>query len=295
MNQKVRPQNQLTQGGENDRRAFFSNFAISSICHLFFFVILIFAPGYASHNKPSFSVINVSIVTLPSQELASLPVKQPTAENKSRPVEKKKEPVAKISTKTIPETVQKPKASISLNPKKKKIKQSLKKKTFKSDKVVKSAINKIEKKVENATSDQVKQAIARLKSQVEKTGPASPGKQQKTPKKGLPGGTDAGSKKTLEIMDIYQVEIAYRIQKNWAFSEQIAGGRTDLEAWAAVKIMPNGEIKDIWFDKRSGSSYFDEAAKKAIIKSNPLPPLPKGYYRPYFEAGFHFTPSGISK
>ena len=96
-------------------------------------------------------------------------------------------------------------------------------------------------------------------------------------------------------MDIYMIEIQYRIQKNWSFNEQLAGGRTDLEAWPAIKIMPNGEIKDIWFDKRSGNSYFDEQAKKAILKSDPLPPLPKGYWRSYFEVGFHFTASGLSQ
>jgi len=85
------------------------------------------------------------------------------------------------------------------------------------------------------------------------------------------------------------------LKKNWSFTAQLAGGRTDLEAWPAIKVMPNGEIKDIWFDKRSGNSYFDEQAKKAILKSNPLPPLPKGYWRPYFEVGFRFTASGLSQ
>jgi len=288
MNKRTYPH--TYQDEENERRKFFSNFAVSLFCHLLFFVILIFAPGYATDRNPSLSVINVSLVTLPSQDNATLP-----AEVKPQTAVDKIDQKATIPSKSIPKTENKSAESISLKPKEKKVKQSLKKQTFKSDKVVKSAITRIEKEVEESRPDQVAKAIARLKDQVEKTGPPSPSKPQDTQRTGPPGGNGTGSKKDPELMDIYQVEIAYRIQKNWSFNEQLAGGRTDLEAWAAIKVMPNGEIKETWFDKRSGNSYFDEQAKKAILKSNPLPPLPKGYWRPYFEAGFHFTSSGISQ
>jgi colicin import membrane protein len=292
---KNKPMNKRTyphtyQDEESEQRNFFSNIAVSLLCHLLFFVILIFAPGYATDRNPSLSVINVSLVTLPSQSNAPLP-----AEFKTQTAVEKKDQTATISSKTIPKTEHKSPESISLKPKKKKVKRSLKKKTFKTDRVVKSAISRIEKEVENSRPDQVNKAIARLKDQVEKTGPPNLSKPQDTKGTGPPGGTATGSKKDLKLMDIYQVEIAFRIQKNWSFNKQLAGGRTDLEAWAAIKVMPNGEIKDTWFDKRSGNSYFDEQAKKAILKSNPLPPLPKGYFRPYFEAGFHFTPSGINQ
>lgn len=288
MNKRIYPH--TYQNEENEHRGFFSNFAVSLLCHLIFFVILIFAPGYATDRNPSLSVINVSLVTLPSQNNAPLPAKV-----KTQTVVEKKDQKTKISSKAVPKSDQKSPESISLKPKKKKVKQSLKKKTFKTDKVVKSAISRIKKEVEDSRPDQVNKAIARLKDQVEKTGPPSLSKQQKTKETGPPGGSATGSKKDLELMDIYMIEIQYRIQKNWSFTAQLAGGRTDLEAWPAIKVMPNGEIKDVWFDKRSGNSYFDEQAKKAILKSNPLPPLPKGYWRPYFEVGFRFTASGLSQ
>lgn len=288
MNKRIYPH--TYQDEEKEHRVFFSNFAVSLLCHLIFFVILIFAPGYATDRNPSLSVINVSLVTLPSQNNAPLPAKV-----KTQTVVEKKDQKTTISSKAVPKTDQKSPESISLKPKKKKVKRSLKKKTFKTDKVVKSAISRIKKEVEDSRPDEVNKAIARLKDQVEKTGPPSPSKQQKTKETGPPGGSATGSKKDLELMDIYMIEIQYRIQKNWSFTAQLAGGRTDLEAWPAIKVMPNGEIKDVWFDKRSGNSYFDEQAKKAILKSNPLPPLPKGYWRPYFEVGFHFTASGLSQ
>ena len=292
MNQRVHPHNYFDREEKDERRTLFWNFTVSLVCHLIVFAVLIFAPGYAKGKKPPLSFINVSIVTLPSQGEMSLPEKKSAEEFKKPSVTEKKAP--EISTKTTPENVKKPSEAISLEPKKK-VKTSLKKKTFQTEKVVKSAIDRIEKKVDESRPDPIKQAIARLQKQVGKTGPESSEKQSDIKGSGIPGETGTDSKKVLELIDIYQIEIAYRIQKNWAFSDQLAGGRTDLEAWVAIKIMQNGEIKDVWFDKRSGNSYFDEAAKNAIIKSNPLPPLPQAYVRPYFEAGFHFTLSGISK
>jgi len=57
--------------------------------------------------------------------------------------------------------------------------------------------------------------------------------------------------------------------------------------------MPNGEIKDIWFDKRSGNSYFDESVQKAVMKSNPVRPHPPEVKRPFVDVGLRFTPEGI--
>lgn len=282
--------NYLAQEEEDERRTLFWNFVASFTCHLILFAVLIFAPGHATGRKSSLSFINVDLVTLPSQGKTKLPKAKGTVKFKKKVV--KKEKIPKISRKTVSKTISRPSTSISLNPKKKD-KKSLKKKTFKSEKVVKSAINRIEKKVKESKSDQIKQALARLQKAVEKTGPIDLKNRRNAEGAGVTGGSRAGSKKVLELIDIYRVEIAYLIQKNWAFSDQLAGGRTDLEAWVAIKIMPNGEIKDIWFDKRSGNKYFDEAAKNAIIKSNPLPPLPKAFTGPFTEAGFHFTASGI--
>jgi colicin import membrane protein len=88
-------------------------------------------------------------------------------------------------------------------------------------------------------------------------------------------------------------EIQYQIQKNWAFSQQLAGDNTQLEAILAIKILRNGEIEDIWFDKKSGNTYLDESAYKAIVKSNPLPALPKDYMQSFYEIGLRFGPKGL--
>ena len=295
MNKSMHSNSYLSQDKEYERRTFFLNFSVSLMCHVILFVILIFAPGYATNKRPSLSVINVSMVTLPALKKSSGPDNQQPAELKRPATVKKKAPAPKVASKTVPAPVQKPSKAISSAPKKKKIKTSLKKKTFKSDRVVKSAISQIEKKVEKSRPDQIRQAIDRLKDQAKKTGPIDRKTNEDVKNSGIPAGSGVGSKKVLELIDIYRIEIAYQIQKNWAFSEQLGGGQKNLEAYLALKVMPNGEIKDIWFDKRSGNSYFDESAKKAIMKSNPVRPHPPGVKKSFVDIGLRFTPEGIIK
>jgi len=189
--------------------------------------------------------------------------------------------------------------SCLLPPKKsRQIKESLKKKTFKPSKVVKSAITRIEKQVEDSRPNPVIEAINRLKSKVGSSEARDIGAKGEglTGQRGtIPGGALTTGYLALKPIDIYKAEIPYHIEKNWAFSEQLTGGDTDLVAIVVIKIMQNGEINDIWFEKKSGDSYFDESAFKAVKKSDPLPELPKEYLKPYYNLGLIFTPSGLKK
>ncbi len=87
-----------------------------------------------------------------------------------------------------------------------------------------------------------------------------------------------------------------RINRNWAFSEHLASRRFNLEAVLVIKIRADGEIVDIFFERKSGDAYFDDSAYKAVVKSNPLPPLPGVYaaYRDTYTVGLRFTPSGLN-
>ena len=102
--------------------------------------------------------------------------------------------------------------------------------------------------------------------------------------------SDGEGRTALRQITIYQAEIPFHIRRHWAYSEQMAGGQKDLAAWIIIKIMPNGEIADIWFEKKSGNTYFDESAFNAVKKSSPLPPLPKGYNKPFMDLGLRFIP-----
>ncbi|MBF0469046.1 MAG: TonB C-terminal domain-containing protein, partial [Desulfamplus sp.] len=137
--------------------------------------------------------------------------------------------------------------------------------------------------------DELAKALSRLKNQVA----------TQTSKKG--GGTGAGGGlassnvpgkgTSSQVIDLYNLELMYRIRQNWSFNERLAGAESKIEVRILIKILQNGEIRDIWFETRSGNSYLDESALKAVKKSNPLSPLPPGYTS--YDIGLIFTPDGL--
>jgi len=255
----------------------------SAFCHLGLLATLVLLPDLAPAKKITGSVINVSLVSVPSKGQPSAPARKPAAKTV-----KKAAPTAPPS---------KTSEAVSKTPTKRKPKKSLKHKTYTSKKVVKSAVSQLEKKVENARPPSLDRALDRLKTEVDQT-ETNPRQAAKTPEADIQGsgGTTETGLSTGEIRDrtrIYQAEIAYRIQKNWAFSEQMADLKNELEAALGITILPSGEIKDVWFDRRSGNRHLDESAYRAIKKSSPLPPLPRGLFKTEYTVGLMFGPKGI--
>ena len=237
-------------------------FGVSFFFHLIIIGALVFMPEFGSGPRFPSGVVNVSLVSLPTAGPSSGgPAPAPA---KPKPVEKKppEKPVVKVpEPKPVP-AVKKPPKAISLAPKKTKSKKSLKKKTLDRSKMIDSAIDRIEKKVEKTETDSVATAIEQLKrkvaesdSQVGKGSGSAPGKAGAV---GPAGGSGTGGRRVQESILIYQAEIQYQIQKNWAFSQQLAGDNTQLEAVLVIKVLRNGEIEDIWFDKKSGNALSNQ-------------------------------------
>jgi colicin import membrane protein len=284
-------------GTNSDSHSMVLPFGVSFLFHLVVIGALIFAPDFGSNHKFRSGVVNVSLVSLPSSGTdtggpAETVVKAKPAEKKppAKPVVKAPEPIP------VP-AVKKPPKAVSLAPKKKTPKKSLKKETFDSSKMINSAIERIEKKVEKTETDSVATAIEQLKRKVaaadSQVGEGSGGTSGKAGAGGPTGGVGTGGRKVQESILIYQAEIKYQIQKNWAFSQQLAGDNTQLETVLVIKVSRDGEIEDIWFDKKSGNAYLDESAHRAVVKSNPLPKLPNDYMRPDYTIGLRFGPKGL--
>jgi colicin import membrane protein len=287
-------------GMGRDSQSMVFPFGVSFLCHLIIIGAMVFMPQFVSKPRLGSGVVNVSLVSLPSSGPdAAGPA---AAVVKPKPAEKKppQKPAVKIpEPKPVP-VVKKPPEAVSLAPKKIKPKKSLKKKTLDRSKMIDSALDRIEKKVEKTETDSVASAIEQLKRKVAASEPQPlPGTGGGGSGKagagvaGPAGGSGAGGARVQESILIYQAEIQYQIQKNWAFSQQLAGDNTQLEAVLAIKVLRSGEIEDIWFDKKSGNAYLDDSAHKALVKSNPLPPLPNDYMGPYYKIGLRFGPKGL--
>jgi colicin import membrane protein len=255
-------------------------------------------PKKAPAEKPE-SVAEVAEAKVVEPEVAA-----PVVAEKKVAAEKK--PVAPpIPEERPPEISLAPKEILKEKPKEPpKVKTSLKKETFQPSEVVQSAIEKIEKQTKGPSSEDLKKdVLARLEKKVAETPSAGTGEKSQSEGGGDDGsgggargkgsGSGFGGEGVGSAKEVYNGLIAYHIQKNWAFSEQLGRGQSNLETRVGIKILSNGEIQDIWIDKKSGNQYLDESAIRAIKKSNPLPPLPReiGVYD--YKVGFRFTPKGL--
>lgn len=272
------------QGTRKELRGLVIIFFLSAIFHVALIGGMIVAPKFTKSYKPLPRVMKVSIVSLPGKTISSPSKKQSRV---------KKKRISKTPIKNITKVNAKKSESVPLSKKRKKIKTSLKKKSYKFSNVRKNAIKQIENKVQEFDSSRLDKAMERLRRDVKKSETMGSREKEITDKTGGSTSGDDSGKKTRELINIYRLEIAYQIQKNWAFSIQLAGGRTDLMAELAFKVLPNGEIDDIWFDRRSGNAYLDESSRKAILKSNPVRPHPERLNESYVIVGLRFTPEGI--
>jgi colicin import membrane protein len=272
---------------------------ISLLLHIVLMTVFVIMPALTPSRRYIPSAVNVTLVSLPA--LGNGAPKAPAPEKPVVESTVPDKPAVKPVPVKPPPPPPKPEAEVSTAPAPKpetKKKESLKHKTFKPSEVIKDAVSKMEKKVEETRPSKLDEALNRLKQQVEKEDrnrktDTGSGTGQTGTMIGSPTGSGLSSGQFRSRVEVYQAEIAYQVQKNWVFSELMSGGRTDLEAALGFKIRPNGEISDIWFDQRSGNTYLDESAYRAIVKSNPLPPLPAGLFNGDYTVGIRFGPKGI--
>ena len=299
-------------GTGTESRSMVLYFGISLVIHLIFIGSVVILPESNPRSRLGQGAINVSLVSLPGPPksdpgpaISPAPVPKPAAKTVAVPIKKvKPAPKAPVIEPPSPKpqpALPKPAKTVSLAPKqsKPKKKKSLKKKTQNREKMIDQALSGVQKNVEQTQSDSVRQALDRLKKKVAQSEAAAPRTDQTA--KGIPGaagsGTSgaagAGGKRALEITDLYKIEVAFQVERHWAFSQQVAGDGRALQASLVFRVMPSGEITDIRITQKSGNSYLDDSAYKAVVKANPVSPHPVEIRVSYVTVALRFTPEGL--
>ena len=291
-------------GMGTDSRTMLFYFGISLFIHLSFIGSMVLLPESAPRRRFSPGSINVSLVSLPGPPAsAPAPAAKPAAKTVVTPKpEVKKTAKAPVIEDPPPKPLAvtpQPSKTVSLASEKSKwkVKKSLKKKTLDRRKMIDQAVSGVQKKVEKSKTDSVNQAIAALKKKVAQT-EANPAQTDQTARAatgtaGAGTATGSGGKRALDLIDIYKIEVAFQVERHWAFSEQLAGDGRALQASLVFRVLPSGEVTDIRFTERSGNSYLDESAHKAIVKASPVSPHPEGVRALYVTVALRFTPQGI--
>lgn len=265
-------------------------FAVSLGAHVILLALFIWSPSWRSEPSYIPSIIDVQMVDLQDVGGAAKPKDVEGMEKAPvRPEPKKTEP-AEVSVAKPSQT----KPEVSVAPKRKKTKKALKYKTFKSEQVTKKALERIKQQVEASTPKPLQDRFKELREKVAKEGkPAPSGKTAAAgTKPGKAGIFTQGSRKELEVIDIYQTEIAYAVNRNWAYANQLGSGEKLLVS-IVFTVLPDGKIEDIFYMDRSGNPYLDESAYKAIVKTSPVKPFPPGLGRKSIQIGLNFTPEGV--
>lgn len=85
-----------------------------------------------------------------------------------------------------------------------------------------------------------------------------------------PAGT-AASQEYASRLNAYSRFVWAKVKRNWSLPATLMP-KKNVEAVIEVRITQSGAVEHIGFEKRSGNSYFDESAFRAVQKSAPFPP-----------------------
>lgn len=267
-------------------------FFISLGLHILAIGAMLFLPNLASQRTFYSPVYSVRLVSLP----ASMPViKEPAgAKNVGTSAPQKAREEIKIKEKAI-----------SLAPLKKeeeaqkKIEEAIAKiRQRKEEKSLESAIERLRRQKEEKN---VEEAIERIRStkEAEQISSAIEGIRHRVTI-GSGGATESNvgaSAASAGVMSIkhklYYNLIWQRIRSVWVLPEEVLRGKKNLETIIAIRISKDGQIEEIYFEKKSGNPHLDESCLRAIKKANPLPPLPPGIEGDKLDLGIRFTPAEL--
>jgi colicin import membrane protein len=83
-----------------------------------------------------------------------------------------------------------------------------------------------------------------------------------------------------------------KVKQNWTIPQSLLPEKNIITI-IDVKISRSGILQYAGFEKRSGNSYFDDSALRAVKKSSPFPPLPYWVKDNSIEIGIRFHSSEL--
>jgi TonB family protein len=68
-----------------------------------------------------------------------------------------------------------------------------------------------------------------------------------------------------------------KVERNWNPPPGAKGAKVKV----VFRVLRSGRLGEAKLQEASGNSYFDRAAMRAILESDPFPPLPEGFFKDY--------------
>jgi TonB family protein len=86
----------------------------------------------------------------------------------------------------------------------------------------------------------------------------------------------------------YASQIQSIVARNWRTDDVDARIQTGPKVIATFELLRDGSIRNVTILQASGISSLDASVKRAILDSNPLPPIPPGFDKDYAKVEFTF-------
>jgi TonB family protein len=146
-------------------------------------------------------------------------------------------------------------------------------------------------KKEEASKLTIEKALSALKQKGHPTSQAAPAAKPSAAASAPSRGNVPGGQSSSRLSE-YTGFIKSRIKSNWTLPQTLRP-KDNVETIIEVRILRNGAVERINFEKRSGNRYVDDSAMKAVQKSLPFPPFPDGMMYNYIEIGIRFHSSEL--
>jgi len=243
---------------------------ISLLFHFAFVLLLSLNPWPTVIKvQPTAYTVTLMPVSIPDPEIPPPPAPPLPKEEKVKPVEKIK-PIQKPKKDDIVEKVKK----------KERDKESIDR--------LHDAIEEIRRK---AALDEIHKRVSKREVMPAPTPSPSPSPViSPVPSPTAPSPTPFSASQRQSKLDEYYSLIWAKIKASWTIPEHLLKERVDLETIIVIIIERDGKVQKSWFEKKSGNALYDQMAMRAIIKAEPLPPIPKELNQESLEIGIRFTP-----
>jgi len=228
---------------------------ISACIHLVVLTLLAVLPGFSA-KKIHAPIYPVTLITQAAPKPKATKPKVTVTKKPSR------KPPKKVTKKPVKAKKPKPRKKVALR--KKPVKEDIISER-QVRKKIESSIEKLRKKVETEEKPKVTEEVAQI-----------------------------APKPSRAVIDMrlraYYNSIWQRIKEEWILAGSLLDESEGWETVIVIKVQRDGGIVESWFEKKSGSSVYDESAMRAIKKANPLPPLPQELEEDVLEIGIRFHP-----
>ncbi|MFC1855116.1 energy transducer TonB [Thermodesulfobacteriota bacterium] len=269
---------------------------ISAVIHLLIFLPMLVTSSTREKRQIYTPVYSVNLVT---QVKPVKKKKKTTTKKAAKKKKKKKKKTTKKKKKTTKKKTQPKKNALKMAKKPhldKEKKPAVK--PDESEKNLMDALAKIRKDVE--TKDQLEETLKKIKEQVKDREPEPEKKEEEievaSNNKVEPSNTTRSyGQLTRNNMNItekkYYNMIWKRIKDSWILPSGISEKNKEMTTVVVIRIEKDGSVSKIKIEEKSGSSYYDESAIRAIKKAEPFPKFIEGMNRDFFKVGVRFRPS----